>query len=104
MAKERIHVAVRLSRAAFEKFLKSSPRRMFVAVECEECPIAKFMGPDGWCDGTNYGTYGWPDAKLMREEVIRRPLPPWARSFVCLFDAIEGRASAKRALEIYKKV
>lgn len=103
MAKERIHIALRLSRPAFKKFLKSNLKRRFKATaHC--CPIARFMGPLGFCNGLSYGTYA---SKAGESTVIDKRLPNWANMFVVRFGKSvgpHGFTTADKALEIYKSI
>lgn len=93
---------MRLDRNKFKSWLKAKPATEIVGEQrsCLSCPIANFYHEASrGCEITIFDDgYG---GHVIDRGYSRRPLPPWAESFVFSVDgAAEGKITAGRALEI----
>jgi hypothetical protein len=84
--------------ADFRAWLEAQPRSTCIGVagRSEACPLARYLGPGMGVDGARYG----PTSADGWEGWL--PLPPWARRFVALVDALPGLS--KRPRRVYPRL
>lgn len=97
---------MRLHRGKFKAWLKAKPATDIVGHhrDCHSCPIALFyQEASRGCEVVIFDDgYG---GHIIDRGYSRRPLPPWAESFVFLVDGdATGKVSAGRALEILAQI
>lgn len=96
---------MRLRVGKFRSWLKAKPAAEIVGEQrnCLSCPIANFYHEaSGGCEivifDDGYGSH------IIDRGYSRRPLPPWAESFVFLVDGDAEEISAGRALAILAQI